>query len=115
MVVRRRMRVLVFNPNTSTSITDSFKPVLSGLNMSNLKISYWTCPTGPTVIKSQADMYEGTRHCLPLLLELINDFDGFLGAAYGDHPVIRLLQSYVGEKPVVGIFDASVHAALQLV
>jgi Asp/Glu/hydantoin racemase len=60
-------------------------------------------------------MFESASHCIPLLLEIADDFDGFLGACYADHPVVRLLQSYVGNKPVVGIFDASVDAALQLV
>lgn len=46
---------------------------------------------------------------------MIDDYDGFLAACYADHPLVRLLQSYVGCKPVVGIFDASISAALTLV
>lgn len=115
MVVNHRMRILVFNPNTSTSITDTFKPILSKLNLPNTDVEYWTCPSGPSIIRSPADMYESTLHCMPLLLDLVEDFDGFLGACYADHPVVRLLRSYTGIKPVVGIFDASIQAALQLV
>jgi Asp/Glu/hydantoin racemase len=114
MSVRQRVKILVFNPNTSKSVTDSFKPILSKLDLPDTELTYWTCPTGPSLIKSQADMYESASHCSPLLVEIADEFDGFLGACYADHPVIRLLQSYVGNKPVVGIFDASVLAALQL-
>jgi Asp/Glu/hydantoin racemase len=113
MVVHQQTRILVFNPNTSSSITDSFIPILSKLDLPDTDISYWTCPTGPSIIKTQEDMYESASHCIPLLLEIAHEFDGFLGACYADHPVVRLFQSYL-DKPVVGIFDASVHAALQL-
>jgi Asp/Glu/hydantoin racemase len=115
MIAATPLRILVINPNTSTSITDTFRPFLSNLKLTNTSISYWTCPTGPTVIKTQAHMYESTNHCLPLLLDIVDDYDGFLAACYADHPLVRLLQSYVGSKPVVGIFDASIEAALNLV
>ncbi|PNH41738.1 hypothetical protein VD0004_g5437 [Verticillium dahliae] len=112
---RRPARVLVINPNTSASLTKSFEPVLASLSLPDTTLTYWTCPTGPSLIKTQADMYESASHCIPLLRAMADDFDGFLGACYADHPVVRLLQSYVGSKPVVGIFDASILAALQLV
>jgi Asp/Glu/hydantoin racemase len=108
-------RILVFNPNTNVEITNRFEPVISTLRWPNTAITYWTCPTGPSIIKNQTDMYESASHCIPLLLKIADDFDGFLGACYADHPIVRLLQSYVGNKPVVGIFDASIMAALQLV
>ncbi|KAF2796683.1 hypothetical protein K505DRAFT_347794 [Melanomma pulvis-pyrius CBS 109.77] len=108
-------RILVINPNTSVKITESFEPILSSFSAPNTTISYWTCPTGPSIIKTQAHMYESTAHCIPLILNMVDNFDGFLAACYADHPLVRLLQSYVGSKPVVGIFDASIIAALQLV
>jgi Asp/Glu/hydantoin racemase len=114
MGYRQPARVLVFNPNTSEVVTASFKPILSKLDLPNMEMAYWTCPTGPSLIKNEADLYESASYCIPLLLEIADEFDGFLGACYADHPVVRLLQSYMGSKPVVGIFDASVHAALQL-
>jgi Asp/Glu/hydantoin racemase len=108
-------RILVVNPNTSVFVTKRLEAILSGLNLPNTVLSYWTCPTGPSIIKTEADMYESTAHCMPLLMEIIDNYDGFLGACYADHPLTRLLQSYAGSKPVVGVFDASINAALQLV
>ncbi|KAF2432935.1 hypothetical protein EJ08DRAFT_669146 [Tothia fuscella] len=115
MIAPTPLKVLVINPNTSTAITDTFKPILSSLHLLNTTISYWTCPTGPAIIKSQADMYESTRYCIPPLLRLVDEFDGFLTACYAAHPLPRILQSYVGNKPVVGIFIASIAAALTVV
>ncbi|KAF1995247.1 hypothetical protein P154DRAFT_445919 [Amniculicola lignicola CBS 123094] len=110
------MKILVINPNTSVAITDTFKPIIAKFNAAKdtAKISYWTCPTGPSIIKTQAQLHESAAHCIPLLLGIADEFDGFLAACYADHPIVRLLQSYVGSKPVVGIFDATVVAALQL-
>jgi Asp/Glu/hydantoin racemase len=110
------LRILVINPNTSTSMTDSFRPVLETLPLTtSLRFTYWTCPTGPTIIKTVADMHESVLHSLPLLLKLAPHFDGFLAACYADHPLVRLLQAQIQHKPVVGIFDASIYAALQLI
>lgn len=110
------LRVLVINPNTSTSMTESFRPILDQLPLANkFNFTYWTCPSGPTIIRSAADMQESVSHCLPLLLKLSSHFDGFIAACYADHPLVRLLQSQIRDKPVVGIFDASVYAALHLV
>lgn len=109
-------RVLVINPNTSTFLTDSFRPILANLSLTpKTSLTYWTCPTGgPAMIKSQADMADSAARCLPLLLKVAPGFDGFLAACYADHPIVHLLQSQVGRKPVVCIFHASVYAALQL-
>ena len=112
---QRPSRILVVNPNTSVFVTKRLEAILSRLNLPNIHVTYWTCPTGPSIIKTVADMYESTAHCMPLLLEIIDDYDGFLGACYADHPLTRLLQSYAGDKPVVGVFDASINAALHLV
>ncbi|KAH6695587.1 hypothetical protein F5X68DRAFT_198623 [Plectosphaerella plurivora] len=112
---QRPRRVLVFNPNSSASMTDTFEPIIAALPLAaGTTITYWTCPTGPAIIKSQADMEESVAHSLPLLLKLAPDFDGFLAACYADHPIVRLMQKHMGTKPVVGIFDASIYAALQL-
>ena len=114
MTKKNIKRVLIFNPNTSESVTQSFEPILSKVQPADTEYTYWTCPTGPSLIKTSADMYESASHCLPLLLAIAEEFDGFLGACYADHPIVRLLQSYVHDKPVVGIFDASILAAVHL-
>lgn len=66
------------------------------------------------MIQTPADMAESASHCLPLLLKLAPAYDGFLAACYADHPLVRQLQIHIKDKPVVGIFDASIYAALQL-
>lgn len=45
---------------------------------------------------------------------MVEDYDAFLLACYADHPLVARLQVHVGSKPVVGIFEASVQAALDI-
>jgi Asp/Glu/hydantoin racemase len=43
----------------------------------------------------------------------VKDFDGFLVACYSAHPLITMLRE-ITDKPVIGIFEASVYHALSL-
>jgi Asp/Glu/hydantoin racemase len=47
--------------------------------------------------------------------DAVSRYDGFLVAAGADHLLVPLLRSYVGRKPVAGIFQASLSVALHLV
>jgi Asp/Glu/hydantoin racemase len=67
---------------------------------------------GPLVLQNQEDIDRSTEACLHLLPSVVEDYDAFLLACYADHPLVAQLQSQVGSKPVVGIFEASVQAAL---
>ncbi|CAK7266664.1 Fungal specific transcription factor [Sporothrix epigloea] len=108
-------RVLVINPNSSVSITKSLESLFSKIDVPETTVVFWTCPSGPSIIQSQNELHDSAALCLPLLLDIANDFDGFLAACYADHPLVPLLQSHVGKKPVVGIFEASITTALHLV
>lgn len=65
-------------------------------------------------MKTHADNRESTVHCLNHLQKVVDRYDGFLIACYADHLLTPALQSRVGRKPVVGIFDASIAHARRL-
>ena len=50
---------------------------------------------------------------LPQVLPLIDSHDAFLVACYSPHPLVQELKKHTS-KPVLGIFEASVSAALNL-
>lgn len=110
----RPRRILVINPNTSTSITATFKPNIGDLALPHAEFTYWTSPTGPAMIRSQSDLQSSASQCLPLLLRIADKYDGFLAACYADHPLVHMLRASMHDRPVVGIFDASVLASLLL-
>ncbi|KAK9242007.1 hypothetical protein V1506DRAFT_509858 [Lipomyces tetrasporus] len=114
MTLSPPLRLLIINPNTSKSITESLKPHLAHLDLPNTILTYWTCPTGTSILKAQADNIYSALHSLLPLLSISHLYDGFLIACYADHMLTPLLQSFLGSKPVTGIFEASVSTALRL-
>ena len=64
------------------------------------------------MIKSEADLLNSASQCLPLLVEMTDQFDGFLAACYADHPLVHMLRESILDRPVVSIFEASLLAAI---
>jgi len=109
-------QLLVINPNTSTAMTETIKSAVDRYTGPDTINTYWTCPegNGPPVLTSQEDIDKSTEACLQALTAISHHFDGFLLACYAYHPLVTALQAQVGrEKPVVGIFEASVAAAVE--
>ncbi|KIX95164.1 uncharacterized protein Z520_09080 [Fonsecaea multimorphosa CBS 102226] len=105
-------RLLIINPNGSSAITQLIKSGIDHHLDPETLTTYWTCPDGPPVLQSH-DIDENADQCFSLLLDIIGDYDAFLLACYAVHPLVTLLQARVGPKPVVGIFEASICAALR--
>ena len=59
------------------------------------------------------------KHCLPELIPLLDRHDGFLVACYSKHPLVPILKSQdkvrAAQRPVTGIFEASVSTSLQII
>ncbi|KAI9878874.1 MAG: hypothetical protein M1830_010284 [Pleopsidium flavum] len=105
--------ILIINPNTTQSMTDNLKPLIESLGYTNTQYTYFTAPTGPASINDAEDATLSTTHTLPHLLPLLAHHSTFLIACYSAHPLVPALKTHTS-KPVLGIFEASVTAALQL-
>ncbi len=64
------------------------------------------------MLRSQEDIDRSTEACLWPLIQISKDYDAFLLACYADHPLVAALQAHAGDRPVVGIFEASIAVAL---
>ena len=69
-------------------------------------------------INNEDDAAVSAEACLPTLKEMLSDYDGFLVCCYSLHPLVSQLRQEViaagdGNKPVTGIFEASVATCLQ--
>lgn len=95
-------------------MTEALNPLVTGLGYSDTEYHFFTAPSGPPSINDDADATESTRHCLPHLLPILHHYDGFLIVCYSDHPLIWTLRNCTA-APVVGIFQASITASLQLI
>lgn len=134
------MSILVINPNTTTSMTSGLKVLISTLTStvrplpksshppsqltpppSNLiqPPTYFTSPTGPASINSSADCDSSASAVLSAILAPLSlllsptTTTGILLACYSAHPLVPLLKLHT-PVPVVGIFEASISAALLL-
>jgi Asp/Glu/hydantoin racemase len=125
------VRILVVNPNSSTSITDRLSESIEP--PPGVQLAWWTAPSeAPSSIDDEETSDSSTAVCLPRILELCKSagnaalagggveserlFDGILIACYSDHPLIALLRTHLVDPPihVLGILEASVAHALLL-
>ncbi|KAL6715476.1 Protein dcg1 [Lecanora helva] len=107
------LKILIINPNTNHSMTDALRAPIDSLNYNNTTYTYHTSPHGPSSINTPHDAFLSTNATLPSLLPLLPHHDAFLIACYSPHPLIPALKQKT-KNPVIGIFEASVWAAVQL-
>jgi allantoin racemase len=107
------MKIMVINPNTSVSMTDHLRRELETIKRADTELTV-TCPTvGPVTIESAYD----EAIAVPPTLELVRranreGYDGVILACFSD-PGIHAAKE-ISDIPVVGIQEASLHAAAML-
>lgn len=115
----QQVRILIINPNSSQSMTDALGDSIEKLDYKDSHYAYFTSPKHPThptgliSINDLSDAALSATHALPLLLPLLKVHDAFLVACYSPHPLVQELKSRT-RKPVIGIFEASIAAAVQM-
>lgn len=133
------LRILIINPNSTTSMTDSLRAPIESLAYNNVRPfslpfsplpllpsprpltpshqtthTYHTAPpSSPPSINDWPTIHASTTATLPTLIPLLPTHDAFLIACYSPHPLVPALQALTS-KPVIGIFEASVSTALNL-
>lgn len=107
------MKIMVINPNNSVSMTEHLRRELSKIKRPDTELVV-VCPsTGPASIESAYD----EAIAAPPTLELVGQanlegYDGVILACFSD-PGIHAAKE-ISEIPVVGIQEASLHAAAML-
>jgi len=122
-------KLLIINPNTTKSMTDSVETVvdavLSKQPLLHIECTFFTSPSstdGGSIasINSPEDAEKTAEYCMPHLQSLIDSHDAFLVACYSEHPLVGMIQRDINsrhpqvgkQKFVTGIFEASVDASL---
>lgn len=121
----KHTKILIANPNSSTSMTNALKPLLADLISDRLELDFYTAPpTAPSSINDAETSAASTAATLPALskfLGLAQDplisqpsrYSAILIACYSAHPLTPLLRARVS-VPVLNIFEASVICARAL-
>lgn len=113
-------KILIINPNTTTSMTDALKPLINSLDFSTTKFTYFTAPSGVPSINNEEDAAVSAKACLPPLKSQLSSYDAFLICCYSQHPLVpqlrsELVKSNQPHKQVTGIFEASIATCLQAI
>ncbi|KAK0664278.1 Uncharacterized protein DIS24_g699 [Lasiodiplodia hormozganensis] len=112
--------ILIINPNSTASMTQGLEPLVQALSFHDSTThAFFTAPSGPPSINNEQDGAASTTHSLPALRPLLASHDAFLVACYSPHPLVGALKAELAQKsinkPVTGIFEASVATALQVI
>ena len=111
-------KLLLINPNSSAVTTSLIKQTISQLPRNQVfQVQLYTAPSGPHSINSAEDAEASADIVLKDLGDSIRDYDAFLVACYSVHPLVPMIEEKrgVGFEDVIGIFEASISASLDLV
>ncbi|KPM40252.1 hypothetical protein AK830_g6308 [Neonectria ditissima] len=116
---QRSLRILLLNPNSSTSMTNGMAEAARKLSLSDsVEISTYTAPSSvPGSIDGQKDIDDSAKAVLDdaaLAKDLESDkYDAVLVACFSVHPLVSQLSKYQ-HLAVTGIFEASITTSLSL-
>lgn len=115
------LRILVINPNSSSSITAALRGVLQPTCPPDIALTFFNPSTGPPGIKDPETADQSCSACLDELtgfaakLDLLQ-YDGAVVACFSTHPLIdalrRVYASHSHHGQVLGIYHAGVACAL---
>ncbi|RMZ91924.1 hypothetical protein DV736_g822, partial [Chaetothyriales sp. CBS 134916] len=118
--LRQNLRILVLNPNSSTTMTDGMAKAIHQMSLpDSVEIYTYTAPqhSAPGSINDQEDINRSTQAVLDdpkIEEELQSDkYDAVLVACFSVHSLISKLTKY-GHLAVTGIFEASILTSLSL-
>ncbi|KAL0942903.1 hydantoin racemase [Colletotrichum truncatum] len=118
-ILRRNVKILVINPNSSQAMTRGMERAIQGMPLhDSLEIHTYTAPPeSPASINDDADIQLSTEVVLKDLANSgkLDQYDGVLVACYSVHTLVhKLSQQYHASLAVTGIFEASVLTATSL-
>jgi len=106
------MRILLLNPNMSTSMTDTMVEIAQGVAGADVEIVPLTATSGFPYISSRAEAQIAGALVLEMIAAHREGIDAVIIAAFGDPGLVGARELF--DLPVVGIAEAAVMTAAQL-
>ncbi|KAE8391007.1 hypothetical protein ETB97_001397 [Aspergillus alliaceus] len=107
---RKKLKILIINPNTSTTMTDALRPIVEELAYIEVQFDYFTAPSDKSVtledgrtingvksINSGEDSVTSALYCRPFLEPHLPNYDAFLVACYSAHPLVGMLKESIAK------------------
>ncbi|KAI8630047.1 hydantoin racemase [Xylariaceae sp. FL1651] len=116
LVKGQASRILILNPNSSSSMTDGMTMVINNIDLPySTEVYTYTGPSGsPASINDSHDIQKSTEAVLADF-DSHGEYNGIVVACFSVHPLVPKLQSLSKSHfAVTGIFEASVLAAISL-
>lgn len=113
---QKNCHLLLVNPNSTSAMTTDLRRLYSETPYATLSFVDGSDISGcPAAIENQTDSVISAALMLPVILEAVakTRLDGILICCFSDHPLVQVLRENV-HIPVMGIFQASLHAATML-
>src|SRR5690625_4802645 len=101
-------KILVLNPNTSRSMTDTIESALTKFS-ETVDVSVRNVPWGPLSVESETDNILAASAVVDTVWRARQDYDGFVVACFDD-PVLEACRELIAQ-PVVGIGESAIGAA----
>ncbi|KAI0411922.1 hydantoin racemase [Xylaria grammica] len=110
-------KILLLNPNSSTSMTEGMKTVINDIDVPySTEVYTYTGPSGCPASINDGDDIEKSTSAVLADFDAGSGYHGIVVACFSVHPLVPKLQSLSGPNcAVTGIFEASVLAAISLV
>ncbi|KAF6843255.1 hydantoin racemase [Colletotrichum musicola] len=117
-LLRRNIKILVINPNSSQDMTRGMERAIQGMPLhDSLEIHTYTAPAeSPASINDDNDIRMSTDVVLRNLPKGPSppDYDGVLVACYSVHNLVNAYAEWHDERWLTGIFEASILTAMSL-
>ncbi len=107
------MKILVINPNTTASFTESVRETVNRYKAQGTEVDVTNPDTGPGTIESTFEELLSSAPTLEIVLKNRDKYDGFLIACYGNEPVTHAARELT-DKPVLSITEGSYYMAIML-
>lgn len=103
------MKILLINPNISTSVTELIKAEALRVASPSVEIRAITSSLGVAYIETRAEAAVGAYAVLEMIARHHHGYDAVIVAAYGDPGVLAAKEMM--DKPVIGLTEASLAQA----
>ncbi|WP_432696576.1 aspartate/glutamate racemase family protein [Marinobacterium sp. YM272] len=103
------MKLLIINPNISTSVSDLIRTEAERCLMPGTSIEVMTAPFGVAYIETRAEALIGGYAAMQLAAEHYADYDAVIIAAFGD-PGLEAIREML-PCPVIGMTEAALASA----
>lgn len=110
------IKILIFNPNSSQSITDGLQNSLVALTENNVQLTFLTGPkSSPESINDAITSIQSAHECFQMVKSQYNscsDFDAILVCCFSDHPLSSMLRLAQPKLSIMHILDSGILSAL---